>query len=161
MENRWLVVGEMGITEITMCPIRDFSRLPIDSALISSPVQRDGGGGGGRGWRRSITSRFISVVLRGPLFPRIRNCEMIVGLVADNLVARFSYGSLRLSRLVPPPWSTAFLLLSSRSRGSRDFSWIGDRRVSWTDTFALKMVGFDEFWNRLDEWGYKWENAWI
>lgn len=101
MENRWLVVGEMGITEITMCAIRDFSRLPIDSALISSPVQRNGGGGGGRGWRRSITSRFISVVLRGPLFPRIRNCEMIVGLVTDNLVARFSYGSLRLSRLVP------------------------------------------------------------
>lgn len=97
----------MRITEITMCAIRDFSRLPIDSALISSPARRNGGGGGGGGWRRSITSRFISVVLRGPLFPRIRNCEMIVGLVADNLAARFSCGSLRFSPLVhrpsPPP----------------------------------------------------------
>lgn len=160
----------MGITEITMCAIRDFSRLPIDSALISSPARRNGGGGGGGGWRRSITSRFISVVLRGPLFPRIRNCEMIVGLVADNLVARFSCGSLRFSPLVhrpppppPPPWSTAFLLLS---RGSRDFSWkFGGRRVSWTGIFARKRLVSMSF--GIGEGGCRWcffnscENAWI
>lgn len=53
---------------------------------------------------------------------------MIVGLVADNLVARFSYGSLRFSRLARHPtaiWSMRFhpatssCRTASGSRGSR------------------------------------------
>lgn len=54
----------------------------------------------------SIYFRRVATPSPGPLFPCIRNCEMIVGLVADNLVARFSYGSLRpLDSRAPRIWS--------------------------------------------------------
>lgn len=103
----------MEITEITMCAIRDFARSPplsIDSALIPCGGKSGRGGGERRGDMLEAINH-VSIYFRRVARPvswpsvslRIRNCEMIVGLVADNLVARFSYGSLRLSRLARHP----------------------------------------------------------
>lgn len=68
----------------------------------------------------SIYFHRVATPSTGPLFPCIRNCEMIVGLVADNPVARFSYGSLRsLDSRAPRIWSMRSPLLSNRVRELR------------------------------------------
>lgn len=111
----------------------------IDSALIPCGGKSGRGGGERRGDMLEAINH-VSIYFRRVARPvswpsvslRIRNCEMIVGLVADNLVARFSYGSLRLSRLARHPtaiWSMRFhpanLLLSNRDWISRISSFPG------------------------------------
>lgn len=122
----------MEITEITMCAIRDFARSPplsIDSALIPCGGKSGRGGGERRGDMLEAINH-VSIYFRRVARPvswpsvslRIRNCEMIVGLVADNHASPTGhYGSLDLppfDRCVSTP-QTSSCRTATGSRGSR------------------------------------------